>query len=197
MVMNLVLASASPRRQELLADLGLSFAVRPADIDESVLPGERGTDYVLRLAREKAAAVAGPGELVIAADTTVDLNGELLGKPVDEADARNLMRKLSDSVHHVHTGVCALLLHTDGSRREESTVVTTSVTFASVPDAWIDWYIATGEPFDKAGGYGMQGSAAIFVHRIDGSPTNVIGLPLDAVASLVAELGHDLFSFSR
>ena len=197
MPVNLVLASASPRRQELLADLGLSFAVRPADIDESVHAGEAGADYVRRLAREKAAAVAGPGELVIAADTTVDLNGEVLGKPVDEDDARSLMRKLSDSVHHVHTGVCALLIDADGVRREESTVVTTAVTFAPVPDAWIDWYIATGEPFDKAGGYGMQGSAAIFVHRIDGSPTNVIGLPLDATASLVAQLGFDLFSFSN
>jgi septum formation protein len=194
--MNLVLASASPRRQELLADLGLVFAVRPADINESVHSGELGTDYVLRLAREKAAAVAGTGELVIAADTTVDLNGELLGKPVDEDDARALMRKLSNSVHHVHTGVCALAIDADGTLRDESTVVTTAVTFAPVPDAWIDWYIATGEPFDKAGGYGMQGSAAIFVHRIDGSPTNVIGLPLDATASLVARLGYDLFSFS-
>jgi septum formation protein len=194
--MNLVLASASPRRQELLADLGLVFAVRPADIDESVHSGELGTDYVLRLAREKAAAVAGTGELVIAADTTVDLNGELLGKPVDEDDARALMRKLSNSVHHVYTGVCALAIDADGTLRDESTVVTTAVTFAPVPDAWIDWYIATGEPFDKAGGYGMQGSAAIFVHRIDGSPTNVIGLPLDATASLVARLGYDLFSFS-
>ena len=174
----------------------MSFAVRPADIDESVRAGEAGADYVQRLAREKAAAVAQPGELVIAADTTVDLNGELLGKPVDEDDARALMRKLSDSVHHVHTGVCALLIEADGSSREESTVVTTAVTFAPVPDAWIDWYIATGEPFDKAGGYGMQGSAAIFVHRIDGSPTNVIGLPLDATASLVAQIGFDLFSFS-
>ena len=194
--MNLVLASASPRRQELLADLGLVFAFRPADIDESVHSGELGTDYVLRLAREKAAAVAGTGELVIAADTTVDLNGELLGKPVDEDDARALMRKLSDSIHHVHTGVCALAIDADGTVRDESTVVTTAVTFAPVPDAWIDWYIATGEPFDKAGGYGMQGSAAIVVHRIDGSPTNVIGLPLDATASLVARLGYDLFSFS-
>lgn len=195
--MNLVLASASPRRQELLADLGLSFAVRPADIDESVLPGELGTDYVLRLARSKAAAVALAGELVIAADTTVDLDGELLGKPADDDEARSLMRKLSDSVHHVHTGVCALAIDPDGATRIEATVITTSVTFAPVPDSWIDWYIATGEPFDKAGGYGMQGSAAIFVHRIDGSPTNVIGLPLDATASLVSRLGFDLFSFSH
>ncbi len=194
--MRLVLASASPRRRELLADLGLRFAIRPAAIDESVQIGELGPDYVLRLARSKAAAVAEHGELVIAADTTVDLAGELLGKPADADEARILMRKLSDSTHHVHTGVCALSVDDEGSVREVSTVVTTAVTFAPVPDAWIDWYIATGEPFDKAGGYGMQGSAAIFVHRIDGSPTNVIGLPLDATASLISELGHDLFFFT-
>ncbi len=198
-VTRLVLASASPRRQELLADLGLVFEVRPADIDESVRAGESGVTYVERLAREKAMTVARPGELVLAADTTVDLDGDLLGKPVDADDARGLMRRLSDSTHHVHTGVAAVLTDDDTSAlaRTASTVVTTAVTFAPVPDEWIDWYIDTGEPFDKAGGYGMQGSAAIFVHRIDGSPSNVIGLPLDATASLVAQVGVDLFDFSR
>lgn len=193
-----VLASASPRRRELLADLGLAFEVRPADIDESVRPDESGPAYVERLAREKATAVAQVGELVLAADTTVDLDGDLLGKPVDADDARDLMRRLSDSTHHVHTGVAAILTE-DGAAapRIVSTVVTTAVTFARVPDEWIDWYIDTGEPFDKAGGYGMQGSAAIFVHRIDGSPSNVIGLPLDAVASLVRDLGVDLFDLSH
>lgn len=197
--MRFVLASASPRRRELLADLGLAFEVRPADIDESVHEDESGPDYVERLAREKALAVARPGELVLAADTTVDLDGDLLGKPVDADDARSLMRRLSDSTHHVHTGVAAVVCDTDPSvaPRILSTVVTTAVTFAPVPDEWIDWYIDTGEPFDKAGGYGMQGAAAIFVHRIDGSPSNVIGLPLDAVASLVARHGIDLFDFSR
>lgn len=190
-----VLASASPRRRELLADLGLAFVVRPADIDESVQPGESGPVYVERLARAKALAVADTDELVLAADTTVDLDGDLLGKPVDADDARSLMRRLSDSTHHVHTGVAAVIVSDDGPR-VASTVVTTAVTFAPVPDEWIDWYIDTGEPFDKAGGYGMQGAAAIFVHRIDGSPSNVIGLPLDAVASLVAQLGVDLFDFS-
>lgn len=190
-----VLASASPRRRELLADLGLAFVVRPADIDESVQPGESGPVYVERLARAKALAVADADELVLAADTTVDLDGDLLGKPVDADDARSLMRRLSDSTHHVHTGVAAVIVSDDGPR-VASTVVTTAVTFAPVPDEWIDWYIDTGEPFDKAGGYGMQGAAAIFVHRIDGSPSNVIGLPLDAVASLVAQLGVDLFDFS-
>ena len=199
--MRFVLASASPRRRELLADLGLGFEVRPADIDESVHAGESGPAYVERLAREKALAVTAPGELVLAADTTVDLDGDLLGKPADADDARDLMRRLSDSTHHVHTGVAAVVLDDadphGASPRIESTVVTTAVTFAPVPDEWIDWYIDTGEPFDKAGGYGMQGSAAIFVHRIDGSPSNVIGLPLDAVAALVARLGIDLFDFSR
>lgn len=191
-----VLASASPRRRELLADLGLAFEVRPADIDESVQPGESGPVYVERLARAKALAVADTDELVLAADTTVDLDGDLLGKPVDADDARSLMRRLSDSTHHVHTGVAAVIVSDDGPH-VASTVVTTAVTFAPVPDEWIDWYIDTGEPFDKAGGYGMQGAAAIFVHRIDGSPSNVIGLPLDAVATLVARLGVDLFDFSR
>lgn len=196
--MRLVLASASPRRRELLADLGLAFEVRPADIDETVRAGESGTTYVERLAREKALAVAAPDELVLAADTTVDLDGDLLGKPVDADDARTLMRRLSDSTHHVHTGVAAVTFDVDRSTpRVLSTVVTTAVTFAPVPDEWIDWYIDTGEPFDKAGGYGMQGAAAIFVHRIDGSPSNVIGLPLDAVAALVRRVGIDLFDFSR
>lgn len=196
--MRLVLASASPRRRELLADLGLAFEVRPADIDESVLAGESGTTYVERLAREKALAMAAPDELVLAADTTVDLDGDLLGKPVDADDARALMRRLSDSTHHVHTGVAAVTFDPDASSpRVLSTVVTTAVTFAPVPDEWIDWYIDTGEPFDKAGGYGMQGAAAIFVHRIDGSPSNVIGLPLDAVAALVRRAGLDLFDFAR
>lgn len=195
----LVLASASPRRRELLADLGLVFEVRPADLDEAVRPGESGPAYVERLAGEKASAVARPGELVLAADTTVDLDGDLLGKPVDADDARALMRRLSDSTHHVHTGVAAVWADADPAipTRTESTVVTTAVTFAPVPDEWIDWYIDTGEPFDKAGGYGMQGAAAIFVHRIDGSPSNVIGLPLDAVATLVAQVGVDLFDFTR
>jgi septum formation protein len=190
----LVLASGSPRRFELLAGLGLAFELRPADLDESVRPGEPGPAYVERLAREKAAAVAASGELVIAADTTVDLDGELLGKPTDDTDARRLLRR----THRVHTGVCVHREPTVPAHAVVcSTVVTTAVTFAELSDAWIDWYVGTGEPLDKAGGYGMQGSAALFVARIDGSPTNVIGLPLDAVAALVEESGTDLFAFSH
>lgn len=206
----LVLASGSPRRFELLAGLGLRFELRPADIDETPGPGEAGDRYVERLAREKAAAVAGPGEVVVAADTTVDLAGELLGKPVDAEDAARLLRRLSGRTHHVRTGVCVHRA-ADGAEHEKASrpgaaarprlvrtaVVTTAVTFADLPDRWIDWYVATGEPFDKAGGYGMQGSAALFVARIDGSPTNVIGLPLDTLASLLAEVGLDLFTFAH
>ena len=192
----LVLASASPRRRELLDGLGLRFVVRPAAIDESVHDGETGPLYVERLARSKATAVAGPGELVVAADTTVDLDGELLGKPAHAEEARVLLRRLSGATHRVHTGVAVhSVTAPSGKSRLVSAVVTTSVTFASLPEDWIEWYVGTGEPFDKAGGYGMQGSAAIFVHRIDGSPSNVIGLPIDTVAALVGELGADLSDF--
>ena len=150
-----------------------------------------------RLAREKASAVAAPGELVIAADTTVDLDGELLGKPVDDDDARRLLGRLSGRTHHVHTGVCVHRSPAPPGRPIVcGAVATTAVTFARLSPSWIDWYVGTGEPLDKAGGYGMQGSAALFVARIDGSPTNVIGLPLDLLAALVAEAGTDLFSFS-
>jgi septum formation protein len=195
MTERLVLASGSPRRFELLAGLGLRFEIRPADIDETHPDFEPGQMYVGRLARTKAAAVARPDEVVIAADTTVDLDGDLLGKPADAEAARSLLRRLSGQTHLVHTGVC---VHRTTTHVAEirSAVVTTAVTFAELPDAWIDWYVGTGEPFDKAGGYGMQGSAALFVARIEGSPTNVIGLPLDTLAGLVVETGSDLFAFA-
>jgi septum formation protein len=195
MTERLVLASASPRRSELLAGLGLRFAIRPADIDETHPGFEPGQMYVGRLARSKAAAVARPGEVVIAADTTVDLDGDLLGKPSDAEAARSLLRRLSGQTHLVHTGVCVHRTTTPVAEIR-SAVVTTAVTFAELPDAWIDWYVGTGEAFDKAGGYGMQDAAALFVARIEGSPTNVIGLPLDTLASLVAETGSDLFAFA-
>jgi septum formation protein len=191
----LVLASGSPRRSELLGGLGLVFEIRPADIDESVETGEIGTRYVERLAIAKAKAVAVQGELVIAADTTVDLDGALLGKPINDSEARALLRRLSGRTHQVHTGVCVYRWPDESGSIVRATTVTTDVTFADLPNAWIDWYVGTGEPFDKAGGYGMQGSAALFVAEIAGSPSNVIGLPLDVLARLVAETGSDLFHF--
>jgi septum formation protein len=191
----LVLASGSPRRSELLGGLGLVFEIRPADIDESVETGETGTRYVERLAIAKAKAVAVQGELVIAADTTVDLDGALLGKPINDSEARALLRRLSGRTHQVHTGVCVYRWPDESGSIVRTSTVTTDVTFADLPNAWIDWYVGTGEPFDKAGGYGMQGSAALFVAEIAGSPSNVIGLPLDVLARLVAETGSDLFNF--
>lgn len=193
----LVLASGSPRRAELLGGLGLMFEIRPADIDESVLAAETGPAYVGRLALAKAASVAGSHELIIAADTTVDLDGELLGKPESAGEARGMLRRLSGATHMVHTGVCVHRVGGESLARIRVDVVTTAVTFATLPDRWIDWYVSTDEPLDKAGGYGMQGSAAIFVESIDGSPTNVIGLPLAAVARLVNDVGTDLFAFSH
>lgn len=190
-ITGLVLASASPRRRELLTGLGLRFDVRPADVDESVRAGETGSAYVERLARDKAGAVAAPGSVTVAADTTVDLDGDLLGKPADPEEARSLLQRLSGRTHRVHTGVA--VAH-DGRVRSE--VATTDVTFSHLPDAWIDWYVAGDEPYDKAGGYGVQGAAGLFVAHIEGSPSNVIGLPLDVVARLVAAAGHDLLSFT-
>lgn len=192
----LVLASASPRRAELLGGLRLFFEIRPADIDESVLAGETGAAYVSRLCAEKAEAVVGNNEVVIAADTTVELKGELLGKPESPAEATEMLQKLSGQTHSVHTGVCVHRF-CNNEHLVRVRVVTTQVAFAELPDHWIDWYVGTGEPLDKAGGYGMQGSASLFVASIVGSPSNVIGLPLATVARLMNEVGTDLFSFAR
>lgn len=185
-----ILASSSPRRRELLATLGVEFDVVPADIDESVVPGEDPAGYVRRLAAAKAAAVATlhPHALVIAADTTVDVDGVILGKPVDPDDARRMLRLLGGRSHLVHTG---LAVHVGDHVAVETE--TTVVTFAALSDAAIEWYVATGEPFDKAGGYGMQGRAAALVERIDGSATNVIGLPLARAVRLAAAAGRPLF----
>ena len=179
----LVLASASPRRQELLRVLGLDFTVVPADIDERELPGEVPIAYVERVARQKVEAVvaalgadadADPdGVVVLAADTTVDVDGEILAKPVDDATAKRMLRLMSGRTHQVHT---AVVLSDRGLVR--AVTVTTDVTFVALTDDVIDWYLAIGEHRDKAGAYGMQGAGGALVARIDGSPSNVIGLPL-------------------
>jgi septum formation protein len=195
----LVLASGSPRRLELLRTLGLDPLVLVPDVDEAVRPGEAGPAYVARLAVAKAAAVQAPGRLTVAADTTVDLDGELLGKPGDADEARRLLRSLSGRSHRVHTGVAVSWFAGEGSGAGTEVVhevSTTVVTFGEVPHRWVEWYVATSEPYDKAGGYGIQGAAGVFVSHIDGSPSNVVGLPLDVVARLVARSGHDLVSFA-
>jgi septum formation protein len=191
----LVLASGSPRRRELLALLGLPFDVVPADVDESVRPGEAPTDLVRRLALDKVEAVDAVrtidgsdldpiDDVVIAADTIVEVAGEILGKPADADDARRMLRSLSARTHRVHTGVAV--------RRHGATVgevVTTSVTMATMPDAAIEWYLATGEPMDKAGAYAIQGAGGAFVAEIEGSASNVVGLPLATVVELLGRLG--------
>ncbi len=176
----LVLASASSRRADLLESANLDFEVRPADIDESVNPGESPEEYVRRLSIDKAIAVARPGEIVVAADTTVEIDGEILGKPIDEADARRMLSLLSGSEHNVHTGVSIR-----AKERTRTVVVTTVVEFIDLDDAAIDAYVATGEPFDKAGGYAIQGAGGAFVKRIDGSVSNVIGLPMEETLELL------------
>lgn len=190
----LVLASASPRRKELLAMIGLDFQAQAMDIDESVKQDEQPAIYVERLAREKARAglAAYPDKLVLAADTTVVLNGQILGKPENEAQARDMLQQLSGSRHQVLTGI-AVARQTAGSVNIESQVVCTEVFFAVLSSQQIEAYVRTGEPMDKAGAYGIQGKAALFVERIEGSYSNVVGLPLAETGKLLEQSGMSLW----
>jgi septum formation protein len=196
----LVLASASPRRSELLRSVGLAFEVVPADIDETVRPGETPSVYVARLSQEKAAAVAGRVDdrtVVLAADTTVDVDGRILEKPADDADARRMLHLLSGRTHLVHTGVTVLRSPQTGSPGTATDVVETAVTFVELTDRTIDWYLSTGEHAGKAGAYGIQGAAGAFVERLDGSVTNVIGLPLAQSLALLDATIRNVRSSSR
>jgi septum formation protein len=175
----LLLASSSPRRAQLLAPY-VEFAVEPAEIDESVRSGEEARSYVARLAEEKAAAVDGNGRIVLAADTTVVLDGEIVAKPVDERDAARMLRGLSGRTHVVHTGVAVA---------GDVFVVSTAVRFVILTAPMIDWYVATGEPLDKAGAYAIQGVGGAFVASIDGSFSNVVGLPLAETLAALARAG--------
>ena len=184
---SIVLASASPRRRELLAQIGVACVVQPADIDETPLPGERADDYVLRVARAKAAAVAtgrGADVIVLGADTAVVVDGEPLGKPRDVAEARAMLRRLSGRVHDVVSAVVVIR----GARTASRTVVTRA-TMRRIEDEEIERYCATDEPYDKAGGYAVQGLAAAFIVHLEGSYTGVVGLPLFETATLLAEVG--------
>lgn len=179
-VNRLILASASPRRRQLLASIGLAFDVCPADVDETERAGESAVDYVERIAATKGRAVVsrthGPeldGVAVLSADTTVDVDGAILAKPVDDEDARRMLRRLSGRTHQVHTAVFGWTVDD-----EHRALVTTDVTFSHVSEQEIDWYLSMREHLDKAGAYGMQGAGGALVRRIDGSPSNVIGLPL-------------------
>jgi septum formation protein len=186
MGMSLVLGSASPRRAELLARLGLAFTQASADIDETPLPGEDPRAYVARMAREKAAALRGTGvqDLLLTADTTVVIDGDSLGKPVAGSDARAMLRRLSGRRHAVWTAICC----STPEHREERCVAT-EVEFMVLPEALIDAYLDTSEPWDKAGAYALQGAAGSFVRSISGSVSNVIGLPLVETRELLALFG--------
>jgi septum formation protein len=193
----LILASASPRRRELLAQAGFSFTVESADVDESLRDREEPAAYVLRLAVEKAQAVfartpthddenvvnGAPDVLVVlGADTSVVLDDEILGKPADAADAMRMLRRLSGRTHQVMTGVAAVT-----RAGVVSGVETTEVAFAHIPEAELAAYCATEEPLDKAGAYGIQGYAARWIPRIDGDYFNVMGLPIARTAKLIEE----------
>lgn len=184
-----MLASQSPRRHELLRTLGLTFRVLPADVDESSDVGEDPRAYVERVASTKAETVADglardDAICVLAADTTVDLDGSILAKPADDDDARRMLRLLSGRTHRVHTAVVGWTV--DGCR---SVTVTTDVTFARLSEQGIEWYLSMGEHRDKAGAYALQGAGGALVERIDGSASNVIGLPLAETVGVLRACG--------
>ena len=183
--MNVILASQSPRRRELLGLTGLDFQIRVADIDETMNPDATPYDEVARLSREKALAVPREGEdVVIAADTIVVCDGARLGKPRDEADAFRMLRMLSGRDHQVMTGMTVL----QGERSVTCTEVT-DIHFRDLSDGEIRAYIATGEPMDKAGAYGIQGGAALFVSHLNGDYFNVVGLPVCRLGMILRSFG--------
>ena len=180
----LVLASGSPRRAEILERAGWSHEVIVAGIDETLLPGEEAAAYVQRLARSKAEKVASGLDhgLVLGADTTVVVADQILAQPVDEADARRMLDLLNAKWHEVLTGVALVRVGGDTRVAYE----TTRVRFAEMSDEEIDWYIGTGEPFGKAGAYGIQGKASLFIEEIEGDYFNIMGLPIRLVYELSA-----------
>jgi septum formation protein len=181
--MKLLLCSASPRRREFLERIGVRFAAAPAHIDEGRMPGERPLDYVRRMAREKAEACVRSGHVALAADTVVVVGDEVLGKPRDREDAARMLRTLSGIEHRVITAVCV---------PPEIRAVETTVKLAPLSEAQIRWLADSGDGDDKAGAYAVQGLAGAFVERIDGSFTNVVGLPMVETLQLLARAGVEL-----
>ena len=180
----LILASASPRRRYLLEQAGLRFTVIPSELDETSVPTALPKDYVRVLAEAKTADISRrhPAAWVIGADTTVVIDGRILGKPVDMDQARRMLHRLSGQRHQVHTGYAIDCL---ARSRRLSATVTTDVEFKRLSDAEIEWYLQTGEPFDKAGAYAIQGIGTFLVRRINGSYTNVVGLPVCEVIEVL------------
>lgn len=191
---NLLLASASPRRRELLEQIGVKFTCKAQNIDESVKPNESAHDYVERLAREKAQTGHESHLAVLGSDTCVVLDGEILSKPESKQDAKDMLMKLSGRSHQVLTAI-ALCAQSGAQIKITSQVVSTDVTFINLTPEQIEQYIATGEPMDKAGSYGIQGKAAIFVAGIVGSYSNVVGLPLMETAQLLQQ--HNISVWCR
>ena len=187
----LVLASASPRRQELLRNAGIPFDVQPAHIPEDPLPGEGARECAERLAREKALAVAEqrPTAIVLGADTVVVIDGQILGKPTDSADAARMLRMLSGREHQVITGVCLVA----GGQWSVASEIT-AVTMSEISEQEIAGYVSGGEPMDKAGAYAIQGIASGWILRIEGDYSNVVGLPVALVYRMLRKL--DLYSQS-
>ena len=183
----LILASSSPRRQEILSSAGIEFEVIPSEVDESFLQGESSEERVVRLARMKAlkAAEKHKDRWVLAADTIVVIDGKILGKPRGRRGAEEMLQMLSDREHRVITGYCLMQA---SSRKNREGKVITRVRFKTLSPEEIRWYLDTGEPFDKAGGYAIQGKAAFMVKEINGSYTNVVGLPLTEVVEALEEL---------
>lgn len=182
-----MLASASPRRAELLRNAGFTFSIEPADVDETPIEGERPDDYVRRIAHEKASKISAAhphGALVLGADTTVVVGGSMLGKPEGDDDAVRMLRTLSGVVHEVLTGVA--LASASGI---EAAIARTRVRFLPLSSEEIAWYIGTGEPQGKAGAYAIQGRAARFVDWIEGSWSNVVGLPVATVYQMLKRAG--------
>jgi septum formation protein len=182
----LVLASSSPRRAEILERAGWPHEIIVAGIDETLFPDERAADYVQRLAGSKAVAVASRLRqgLVLGADTTVVVGNQILGQPVDEADARRMLNLLNAKWHEVLTGVAVVRVGGETRVAYE----TTRVRFAEMSENEIDWYISTGEPFGKAGAYGIQGKASLFIEEIEGDYFNIMGLPIRLVYELATDL---------
>jgi septum formation protein len=190
--MRLVLASSSPRRAELLVQLGLEFDVRPAHIDETRRPDEPAGVYVERLAREKCLAVSESDTVVLAADTAVVHEGRILGKPAHPAEARAMLGRLQGDLHEVFTGVAVSF-----ADQTESLVDVTKVEMLPMTDDEIADYVDSGEPMDKAGSYALQERGGVFVESIEGSPFTVIGLPIHLLPRLVSHVGADLQRLSR
>jgi septum formation protein len=188
MAPSFILASASPRRRELLKSMGFDFIVIPSGVDEKFLEGESVSEHVLRLSQEKALAIAerNPEAWVLGADTVVIIDTEVLGKPGSKEEAREMLMRLSGKKHRVLTGFSVVRTSVNVVKSE---LVESSVFFKDVSADELEWYIDTEEPYDKAGGYAVQGKAASFVKEIRGSHTNVIGLPLSEVVAALKEVG--------